>query len=87
MNAEPVNPYREPGELQSLAGEYPRGFTLSPERVEQYLELVALAQDLIHPDQYGHGVPAEVRRRAARVLRLAPAPRSHDGPGGVIMQW
>lgn len=74
-----MNPYAEPGELQDLAHEYRHGLALTPERMEQYFELVALAQDLIHPDQYGHGLPAEVIRRASRVLRLAdPPPKADD---------
>jgi hypothetical protein len=53
---------------------------------DQYAELVRLAQDLIHPEQYGHAIPQEVRARASRVLKMHPKkPVPYDGPPQIPM--
>lgn len=42
------------------------------DRVQHYQALLEFAQDVCHPEQYGHLMPPEVIRRAARLLRLIP---------------
>lgn len=46
---------------------------MSPERANQYCLMAEFMLDLIHPEQYGHAIPLEVRLRAARILKIAPA--------------
>lgn len=44
---------------------------MTPARVEQYLLLVQFALDCASPEGYGHALPPEVVRRAARILKLS----------------
>lgn len=45
---------------------------MTPARVEQYLLLVQFALDCCSPEGFGHALPPEVVRRAARILKQAP---------------
>ena len=46
---------------------------MSEQEQAQYAELLELARDIVHPEQYAHAMPGEVIRRAWGVLKMTEA--------------
>jgi hypothetical protein len=46
--------------------------TMTEERIAQYLLMCEFLADCASPEGYGHALPPEVVRRAARIMKMVP---------------
>jgi hypothetical protein len=75
------NPYQEPGELVNL---YPaREYTMSEDHANNYCLRSEFILDILdRPD-----VPADLRDRAARILKLSPRELPYTPPAVPVSQF
>jgi hypothetical protein len=57
-----------------------KDLVMTPERAEQYVLAMEFLLDVVSPEGYGHAMPAEVIRRASRILKLIPKEVEHPAP-------
>lgn len=76
-----MNIYAEPGELQSLSPR--REIVMSPERANQICLWGEYILDVLDRED----VPADLRTRAARILKLAPVQLPYTPPALPVSEF
>ena len=74
MDASKVNPFAEPGELIDLLPR--KEIVMTPERANQFCLWGEFILDIIERQD----LPADLRTRAARILKLAPVEMPYTPP-------